>query len=133
MKFLFTIFLIILSFPLKSQHLIGLSKDEIENEMKSHYPYFMLDDKSINMVYKYLKYLNTVRDETLLVFLSDSNICSSTKLISDYSNLDLVKSDMKKFKPVGRDQWVYSKDGKEYIIKMKREEWFFSLFTCKKQ
>jgi len=119
--------------PLQSQHLIGKSKEQVVKEIKSFYPDFVIDRSSVNNTYKYLKYIDKFNDQTFLVFLSDKDICTSTKLMSDYSNLDQVKQDLnKRFKAAGKDQWAYTLNGVLYMVKLKREEWFFCVFTSKK-
>ena len=53
--------------------------------------------------------------------------------MSDYSNLETVKSSLKKsYKPNGKDKWKYSIAGVEYSVVLKREEWYFTVFTSKK-
>lgn len=127
---LMTVFFVL---PLQSQHLIGKNKEQLEKEIKSLYPDFVIDRSSVNNTYKYLKYIDKFNEQTLLVFLSDKDICTSTKLMSDYSNLDQVKKDLnKRFKVAGKDQWTYTINGVSYLVKLKRDEWFFSVFTSKK-
>ncbi len=121
-----------LFFPLKSQSLIGMNIQQIDKEIKILYPNFAADNSFVNNTYKYLKYTDKLNEQTLFVFLSDNDECTSTKLICDYSMLDQVKEDMKKYKPEGKDQWSYTVSGVQYIITLRREEWYFSLITCKK-
>jgi hypothetical protein len=118
--------------PVKSQNLIGMNVQQIEKEIKVHYPNFVIDNSFVNNSYKYLKYIDKINEQTLLVFLSDNNECTSTKLICDYSMLDQVKEEMKKYKTDKKDQWSYSVNGVQYLVKLHREEWFFSLSTYKK-
>ncbi len=121
-------------FPVKSQHFIGKTKDMVQEEMKTSYPDYAVDNSSVNHTYKYLKYINKVTEQTLLVFLSDADVCTSTKLMSDYSNLLQVKKDLNsKYKPAGKDTWKYTLNGVKYIVKLKRGDWFFTVFTSKGQ
>jgi len=116
-----------------SQNLIGLKKQQVEQAVMKLYPTFTEDNSFVNNSYKYLKFIDKFNEQTLLVFLSDNDECTSTKLICDYSMLDQVKSDLKKFKTTGKDEWNYRSDGVEYVIKLRRDEWFFSLITSKKE
>jgi hypothetical protein len=119
---------------LLAQHLIGLHKNKIADEMKKSYPDFVIDNSTVNTTYNYLKYVNKFDEQTLLVFLSDLDTCTATKLISDYSKLEEVKADLKKrYKPSGKDKWVYTHNKTQYLITLKRDEWFFSVFTSKKK
>ncbi len=121
-----------LLFPVKSQNLIGLKKQQINEEMKILYPDFSIDNSFVNKSYKYLKYTDKLNEQTLLIFLSENDQCTSTKLICDYSMLDHIKEQMKKYKPSGKDKWSYTIDGQEYNIVLHRDEWYFSLTTSKK-
>jgi len=126
--------MLLLVLPVKSQHFIGKTKAQVEKEMKASYADFALDNSTVNNTYKYLKYVNKLTEETLLVFLSEDDICTSTKLASDYANLLQVKKDLNaKYKPAGKEKWRYTKDGVKYLVKLKREEWFFTVFTSKEK
>ena len=123
---------IFLVFPVKSQHFIGKNKDQVEKDMETLYPDFAIDHSSVNHTYKYLKYVNKVNEQTMLVFLSENDVCTSTQLMSDYANLLQVKTDLnKKYKHVGKDKWTYSVQNEKFLVKIKREEWFFTVFTNK--
>lgn len=133
MSKVFIVLLIFIVSPINSQHLIGLHKDEVIKEVKAKNRNFVIDNSSVNHTYKYLKYIDKNSEQTLLVFLSEKDICTSTKLMSDYSNLDVLKKDLNmKYKKVGKDMWTYSLKGTAYLVKLKREEWFFTIFTSKK-
>ena len=129
----FVLFITMLvSFPAGSQHFIGMQKEQLIMEMKTVYPDFVIDSSSVNHTYKYLKYIDKFNEQTLLVFLSDYDICTATKLMSDYSNLTLVKKELSnKYKATGKDQWIYTVKGVEYLVKLKRDDWFFSVITSK--
>lgn len=122
----------IIAFSAKSQHLVGKTKDQVVQEIKVSMPDYVIDNSSVNHTYKYLKYVNKVTEQTLLVFLSEADVCTSTKLMSDYSNLLQVKKDLNaQCKPAGKDIWKYTAGGVKYIVKLKREEWYFTVFTSK--
>lgn len=130
-KVLIVTVIVLFVLPVKAQHLIGKTEAQIEKEMEASYADFDLDRSTVNHTYKYLKYVNKTTEETLLVFLTVDNICSSTKLTSDYANLPQVKKQLSKYKPAGKNKWVYVVNGVKYTVKLKQEEWFFSVFTSK--
>jgi hypothetical protein len=116
-----------------AQHLIGLSKVQVEAEMKKSYPDYVLDNSSVNHTYKYLKFINKFEERTLLVFLSEGDTCTSVKMMCDYTAIDQVKNNFdSKYTPAGKDQWIYSVKGIIYMVRLQREEWFFTVFTTKK-
>lgn len=113
-----------------AQHLVGLHKDSVvvhvRKEMRSFFP----DNSVKNTMYRYLKFVDKINEETLYCFLSEKDICTSTRLISDYSNL------YKKLEWLNQNHrrqndstWYYFSNGKKYQIILRQEEWFFVLIT----
>jgi hypothetical protein len=128
------IILLLANLSMYCQHIIGLHKDQLGTEIGKFYPNFIQDHSSVNTTYKYLKYIDKTNEQTLLVFLTDNDCCKSTKLISDYSNILEVKNSLaKNYKQAGKDKWIYKYNGEVYSIILKREKWFFSVFTAKKE
>lgn len=133
-KIIISFLLLALFSAVHAQHIIGMPKDQLTKEMKKLYPDFVQDNSSVNNTYKYLKYIDKRNEQTLLVFLTDDDVCKSTKLISDYMNLLDVKNNLNKnYKPSGKDKWTYKVDNITYLVTLKREKWFFSVFTSKKE
>lgn len=133
-KIIIGFLLLALFSPMHAQHIIGMHKDQLTKEMRKLYPDFIQDNSSVNSTYKYLKYIDKTNEQTLLVFLTENDVCKSTKLISDYMNLLDVKNNLdKNYKPSGKDKWTYTVDKETYLVTLKREKWFFSVFTSKKE
>jgi hypothetical protein len=130
------VFLIGLSISLKveSQQLIGMSKVKLKLEMDSLWPGFIIETPYLNNSYNCLKYVDQENGQTLLVFLSENDTCTSTKLMSDFANLTSVKEKLdKEYQQLGEDKWKYSLNGSTYLIILKKEEWFFSVITLKSE
>jgi len=128
------ILLIFLLFPVWSQNLTGKNKVEVEKQINSLYHGFIVDKSTVNRTYKYLKYIDKSNEQTLLVFLSENDVCTATKLMSSYSNLPQVKNELnKRYKPAGKDTWRYTEKGIKYLVKLKREDWFFAVFISKEK
>jgi hypothetical protein len=133
-KIIIGFLLLALFSAIQAQHIIGMHKDQLAKEMRKLYPDFVQDNSLVNNTYKYLKYIDKSNEQTLLVFLTDDDVCKSTKLISDYMNLLDVKNNLdKNYKPSGKDKWTYTVDKVTYLVTLKREKWFFSVFTSKKE
>jgi hypothetical protein len=117
----------------KSANYIGLSKDEILKVMNESNPGFDLDDGVVNSTYKYLKYVDKNNEETWLFFLSEDDICTHTKLMSDYSNLEIRKEELdKEYKAAGENKWIFINKGVVFIVELKKDEWFFTITIKKK-
>lgn len=115
-----------------SQHLIGLHKDDIIVLMKENQPDFKMDNSTVNKLYKYLKFVDNINEQTLLIFLDENDRCTFSKLMSDYSNLDDALNDLNKnYKTVKVNEWIYSIDGVNYSVTLAEEEWFFTILVKK--
>lgn len=133
MKGRFKIFLLLLFIftNVNSQHLIGLSQEEVISVMKESN--FVIDNSSRNTTFNYLKYVDRFEDKTFLVFLSKDNKCTATKLMCDYSSYKKAISDFnKKYKKISSTEWNYKLDGITYKVILKKEEWFYSVIVTPK-
>lgn len=130
-KYGIILFLILIGSKAGAQHLIGLSKDEVVKRM--HETSFAIDNTSRNSTFNYLKYIDREGDRTFLVFLSKDNICTTTKLMSDYSSLKSTLSEFnKKYKKIKPLEWNYNLNGVTYKVTLKKEEWFYSVIVTAK-
>lgn len=112
---------------------IGMVKDDVIAEMQKSNSGFELDESAVNTEYKYLKFVDKYNEETWLFFLSDKDICTRSKLMSDYSNLKIRTDELNKmYKNAGENKWIYVKKGIAYIVELKKEEWFFTINTKQK-
>jgi len=122
------------SLTIEGQNFIGMKKSDVVKEMKKINPGFDLDESAKNSTYKYLKFVDKYNEETWLIFLSDDDICTFTKLMSDYSNERNRRTELdKKFKKVSNDNWVFSENGENYTVDYKKEEWYFTIIIKKKK
>jgi hypothetical protein len=111
-----------------SQNFIGMNPGEIAAAVKTGYPQFKLDRNAINHSYKYLKYIDKISEQTILFFMTDQNTCTYVRWMADYSNLnDIITMLNKKYKKNGVNTWTYSDKGESYSVKMKEEEWYFTV------
>ena len=129
---LFLLFCIITD--LSSQNFIGLHKDSIDIIIKTKEKDFKPDDFVVKKVYNYLKYVDGINQQTWLFFLDDNDICTSTKLMSDYMNYSEVTEKLNsQHKKNGDKEWEYTDKGKTYLISLKEGDWYFTLTTKQKE
>lgn len=120
--------------PGRAQQVIGLPKGEVQKVIREEYSNFMLDNSTRNTTFKYLKYIDKLNEQTLLCMLSEDDICTSTKLISDYMNLgDVIKELDSRYTKAGDNTWKYTFNNKKLIVTLKKEKWFFSVVTKPEQ
>jgi hypothetical protein len=130
-KFEIILFLTFFGCEVHAQHLIGLPKEEVIKKMQE--TGFVIDNTSHNTTFNYLKYIHRVEERTFLVFLSKENVCTSTKLMSDYSSFQSTLSEFnKKYKKVGKMEWNYKIEGITYKVIVRKEEWFYSVIVTTK-
>jgi hypothetical protein len=111
-----------------AQNFIGLKALEIEALMKSDHIQFKLDKNAVNHTYKYLKYVDKISEQTILFFMSDKDICTYVRWMSDYSNLnDMISMLNKNYKKSGVNTWAYHEKGENYTVKLEEDEWFFTV------
>jgi hypothetical protein len=125
-----------LTFAAQAQQLnyIGMSKADIVSKMQKNNPGFDLDEGAVNSTYNYIKFVDKYNEETYLFFMDESNSCSFTKLMSDYSNLKIRTDELNKnYKNAGEGKWIYVENGQVYVIELKKEEWFFTIIMKKKK
>lgn len=114
-----------------SQHLIGLSRKDVVSRMKE--TSFVIDNTSRNTTFSYLKYVDRSEDKTFLVFFSKDDVCTSTRLMCDYSYYKAMISRFNKnYKRKSATEWNYVIEGITYKVRLKKEEWFYSVIVTTK-
>lgn len=134
MKTLITLGFLFLMYSSLSQNYIGMHKDSIKEAMRNNQESFSLDQSTINKVYKYLKYVDSYGEQTLLFFLDENDYCTSSKLMSDYSNLtDIIDELNNKYINIDDSTWKYYSDNEEFFVTLVEGDWFFTVYTKKKK
>jgi len=127
-KLLITLTFCVVFMTINAQNFIDLDKSEIAGVMKLNHPQFKLDKNAVNQTYNYLKYVDKMSEQTILFFLSDKDICTYVRWMSDYSNLnDMISMLNTKYKKSGVNTWLYSDKGDTYTVKLEEEEWYFTI------
>jgi hypothetical protein len=130
-RLLFFLLFPLITFQAKSQHLIGLTREKVIETLKESN--FVIDNTSKNTTYNYLKYVDRNEEKTLLVFFTKEDLCSSTKLMCDYSSIkETIAKYNKIYKKKSSLVWNYQKDGKTFNVELRKEEWFYSVIITPK-
>lgn len=108
---------------LSGQNLIGFKDKEIRKFMKEN-----KSDMNINKVnnysFNYLKYTDNSDSQTLLFFLTTDSICRSIRIICDtVVKTEKIKEYNSLYKKKGENIWVDTRQGKDYLIEMRDEQW----------
>ena len=105
------------------QNLIGYKYREIRKYMKENHTEMNINDIT-NHKFKYLKYSDWSDSQTLLFFLDPDSVCKSVRIICDL-NLKVAKKNEfdTKYKNAGENRWIEKRDGKDYLVELRDEEW----------
>jgi hypothetical protein len=118
---------------ISAQNFIGMNKVEISKLMTVNHPDFVYVDDAVNKAYKYMKYTDQDGNQTWLFFLSADEHCTVSKLICDYMHYDRLTASLDKtYKKAGTNSWSFNDKGIDYIVEIRKDEWFFSIITKKK-
>lgn len=112
----------------QSQPLIGLSRGRVETIIKEEHREFGKDQSIVSQQFNYLKYVNGQKTKTWILYFSDEDICTGTKLVCDYSEYDEVLNDLNsRYRKSGRRKWEYIHGACTFRVNLVREEWYFTL------
>ncbi len=127
-------FLFALAIQVQGQNFIGMHKNDIMQVMKDSRKNFKLNTGVVNPHYKYLKYEDKINEMTLLFFLSEEDICTMSRQMCDYSNINDMENYLNStYIPDGKNKWFYTVDGIQYSVQLVEEDWFFTVTTQLKQ
>lgn len=100
--------------------------------MKENYKGFRLSTTTKNPVFRYLKYENNIKTETLLFFLSEDDVCTYYKFLGDYSCFNSKIGELnEKHKKIDEYTWAEETKGEKFRIELEKGEWFFTITTRK--
>jgi hypothetical protein len=119
---------IFISINIDGQNLIGYSEKDVRQYMADNRKEMTFQNFINNSTFKYLKYTNSDETLTLLFFLNEQSVCKSVRLVCDKSlKAKEIKEFDSKYKKLGDNQWTETKNGKNYLIELKEEEWSFNI------
>jgi hypothetical protein len=123
-----TVLFVFFNLSLSGQNLIGYNEKEIRQFMKDKQKNMDFQKFTNNSTFKYLKYVDKDDSQTLLFFLTADSVCKSIRLVCDKSfKTQKTKEFDSIYKKVGENVWTEIKDGKNYIIELKDEDFSLSI------
>jgi len=125
--------LLAFSFFASAQNYIGMQKDDIIKVMQKERPGFKLEKNAVNRSYNMIKFVDKISEQTMLFFLSEKNICTYVRWMSDYSNLTEIIGELDCiYKKKDEKTWYYSDKNQDYVVRLEEGEWFFTIGIRKK-
>lgn len=117
----------------QSQTMVGLSKEEVKAAVKKDHKKFHKDESVIRQHFNYLKYVNGPRTRTWIIYFNDQDICKTSKLICDYSDLDdMVEEISSRCRQTGENLWEFQVDSDTIRVELIKQEWYFTIRETKK-
>jgi hypothetical protein len=109
------------------QNLIGYRNMEIRKFMKENRKDMHFNTVK-NSIFSYLKYSNNSDSQTILFFLTPDSVCTAVRVICENSmKPEKIRELNDAYKKIADNNWVDYRDGKNYLIKFKDEEWSCSI------
>lgn len=119
------------TFNVEAQHFIGLNKEE--TRLLARQSGFYQDNMTVSQKFNYLKFVNSADTKTLIVFFSDEDIATHTRIVCDYSEYRFMTRDFDRdFKKLNDNTWQYEKDKQKFEVTLEEEEWYFVVRVKKK-
>jgi len=114
------------------QNFVGKHKLEIKKEMKENYKDFYFSKEVLGKS-NFVKYEDFDGYKTHLFVLNEDGYCKYQMLMCDYGLLKSTIDQLNQNFEYKEDlTWYDYKSGKEnFVIKIKKEEWYFSVITKK--
>jgi len=133
MKKLIVLLLIVISaFSVLGQNFVGSHKLVIKKDMKENHPEYYFS-KEVFGKSSFIKFEDYDETRTFLFVLDDDGYCKYQMLMCDYSLLKTAIDSLNtNFEYKNNLTWLDYTAGKEnFVIKIKKEEWYFSIITRK--
>lgn len=118
---------------ISAQNLIGYKAMDIRKYMKENQKEMVFQSFVYNNTFKYLKYTDRSDNQTLMFFLTADSLCKSLRLVCDNSLKALkIKELNSMYKKAGNNLWIETKNGRDYLVELKEEEWSFNITISQK-
>jgi folate-binding Fe-S cluster repair protein YgfZ len=117
---------------LSAQNLLGYRPNDIKKYMKENQETMEFQSLTFNNTFKYAKYADKDGNQTTLFFFTADSICKGIRMICDKSIEPAMIKDLdSKYKKTANNTWTESKNGTNYIIELREEEWSFNVTISK--
>jgi len=121
---------LILIVDANSQNMLGFSKADVQKQMTSNFSKFSPSSFGISTNMNTLKYIDSKNDRTLIFYFDKSEKCEYSKMIEDMESFDArIKEFNGKYKTNGNLKWIDVKNGKNYNVRIEKEEYIFNVIT----
>ncbi|MEE4196137.1 MAG: hypothetical protein V2I54_00705 [Bacteroidales bacterium] len=131
-KIVVLLLIVISSLSVLGQNYVGAHKLTIKKEMKQNYRDFYFSKEVLGKS-SFIKFEDIDGYRTLLFVLNEDGYCKYQILMCDYgllrSTIDSLNKNFEYQKDLTWYDYISGKDN--YVIRLKKEEWYFSVVTRK--
>ncbi|MEZ5071689.1 MAG: hypothetical protein R2751_12165 [Bacteroidales bacterium] len=112
-----------------AQGMVGFSKEEVREMMQAEHPEFRRDASIVRQQFNYLKFVNSRKTRTWIIYFDDKDVSKSAKLVCDYAEWDDVVNELEAMYGKGKDamQWTYSRGRSSFQVEITKQEWYFTV------
>lgn len=131
-KIIVLLFIVVSSLSVLGQNFVGRHKLEIKKEMKDNYKDFYFSKEVLGKS-NFIKYEDFDGYRTFLFVLNEDGYCKYQMQMCDYGLLKrTIDALNQNYEYKENLTWYDYKSGKQnFVIKIKKEEWYFSVITKK--
>lgn len=131
-KIIVLLLIVVSSLNVLAQNFVGSHKLEIKKAIREKYPEFYFS-KEVMGKSSFIKFEDYDDMKTFLFVLDDDGYCKYHMLMCDYSLLkSMIDSLNQKYEYKNDLTWYdYSSGKQDFVITIKKEEWYFSIVTKK--
>lgn len=102
--------------------------------IKKDHREFRRDNSVTKQTFNYLKFVNSDKTRTWILYFTEEDICKTSKLICDYSEFDKVVGKLSSnYKKVDDSQWEYMNKSDTIQLILTKQEWYFSVRETRKK
>jgi len=129
-KLLLVLLISIIAISGFTQNFIGQHKQDIQKNVKQAYPGFYFEKEVENGKKSFLKYVNTLEEQTILFIIDEKGYCTSMARMYNTWLFSKIKKELdSKFKSTGSLSWLEQSNGRDYEIVLKKGKWFITVIT----
>ena len=116
-----------------SQNYIGLHKNEIFRVAKAELNGFLFTKEVENNNRSFIKFENYLDEQTIIFMLSSDGYCTSVSHMYNVWLYDSIKKELNaKYRKGKNGVWIETINATNYERKLRKGEWFITVFTQKK-
>ena len=111
---------------------IGETGSSIREKLEKKKTDFHFDKEFDNGRVKFLKYIDSNGDKTLIFVMNDEGRCEYFVIMYDYTYLRDIRDKLnREYISTSDSTWNAEKNGEKFEIRMKKRDWFFTVVTRK--